>query len=131
MRTRIVVRVLACGLPVLLLALVGLWRYLDSAKQGVIDDRLAMAQAASLTTQAFVADVTTSAQIMALTPALLDPAQRAAHNQRITSKTESLQLVGRRAESLAGTDEVIITGCRQGSVAPVGPGNKGRRIGRV
>jgi signal transduction histidine kinase len=71
-RTRIVTLVLASGLPVLLLAIFGLWRYLDAAKQEIVDDRVAMAEAASLTTQAFVGDISSSVQTLALSPALAD-----------------------------------------------------------
>jgi len=74
-RTRIVALVLASGLPVLILAIFGLWRYLDAAKQQLVDDRVAMAQAASLTTQAFVSDVTGTAQTLALSPELTDPSR--------------------------------------------------------
>jgi hypothetical protein len=60
-RTRIVTLVLATGLPVLALAIFGLWCYLDGSKQEVVDDRTGMAQAAALTTQTFASDVVSSA----------------------------------------------------------------------
>jgi signal transduction histidine kinase len=77
-RRRIVVLVLASGLPVLLLAILVLWRYLDTSKQQLVDDRVAMAQSASLTTQAFVSDVTSAAQTLALSPELTDRSRRQA-----------------------------------------------------
>jgi signal transduction histidine kinase len=77
-RTRIVILVLASGLPVLLLAIFGLWRYLDASKQDLVDDRVAIAQAASLTSQAFVSDITSTAQTLALSPELTDPSRRRA-----------------------------------------------------
>src|SRR5689334_12237655 len=75
-RTRILFLVLGTGLPVLLLAVFGLWRYLDASKQEVVDDRVAMAEAASLTTQAFVNDVSGTARTLALSPGITDPRQR-------------------------------------------------------
>src|SRR5581483_7352197 len=42
---------------------------------GIVDDRVAMADAASITTQAFVDDVSSAAQTLALSPDLADPAQ--------------------------------------------------------
>jgi signal transduction histidine kinase len=77
-RTRIVALVLASGLPVLVLAIFGLWRYLDASKQQLVDDRVQMAQAAALTTQAFLADVTGTAQTLALSPELTEPGRRPA-----------------------------------------------------
>src|SRR5579864_1279191 len=77
-RTRILSLVLASGLPVLVLAVFGLWRYLDAAKQEVVDDRVAMAQAASITTQAFVTDVSSAAETLALSPDLVDTTRRGA-----------------------------------------------------
>src|SRR5690242_9666956 len=76
-RTRILVLVLASGLPVLVLAIFGLWRYLDTSKQEIVDDRVAMAGAASLTTQAFVSDISNSAQTLALSPGLTGTQARA------------------------------------------------------
>jgi len=77
-RTRIIALVLASGLPLLALALFGLWRYLEASRQEVIDDRVAMAEAAALTAQAFVSDVTASAQTLALSPEVTDTGRRAA-----------------------------------------------------
>jgi signal transduction histidine kinase len=68
--------VLASGLPVLILAVFGLWRYLDAAKQEIVSDRVAMAEAASLTTQAFVDDVSSAAATLALSPDLADTTRR-------------------------------------------------------
>src|SRR5581483_5753500 len=75
-RTRIVALVVASGLPVLALAIFGLFHYLQAAEQNILDDRVAMAQAAALSTQAFISDVTASAQTLALSPAVADPSQR-------------------------------------------------------
>ena len=77
-RTRIVTLVLGTGLPVLVLAIFGLWRYLDASKQQVVEERMAMAQAAALTTQAFASDVVGSAQTLALSPEVTNPSRRAA-----------------------------------------------------
>jgi hypothetical protein len=82
-RSRIVALVLASGLPVLVLAIFGLWRYLDAAKQEVVDDRVATVQGAALTTQAFVSDVTASAETLGLSAEATDPAQRDALSARL------------------------------------------------
>jgi signal transduction histidine kinase len=77
-RTRIVGLVLATVLPVLLLAVFGLWQYLNAAKQAVVDDRVALAESAAVTAQTFLSGVTTSAQTLALSPEFVDPARQGA-----------------------------------------------------
>ena len=68
---------LVTGLPFLLVAVFGLWRYLQASKQEIVDDRIALAQAAALVTDGFISDTIGTAQTLALSPELSDPARRA------------------------------------------------------
>jgi signal transduction histidine kinase len=77
-RARIVTLVLGTGLPVLLLAIFGLWRYLEISKQQVVDERTVVAEAGAQTTQAFASDIVSSAETLALSPEVTNPSRRAA-----------------------------------------------------
>src|SRR5579859_2455396 len=112
-RTRIVLLVLGSGLPVLALAVFGLWRYLDASKQELVDDRVATAQASALTTQAFISHVVSSAQTLALSPEVTDPS----HRSELSSLLERVRLANPQWNQVAVLDAYAETVASSGTAA--------------
>lgn len=77
---------LVTGLPVLLVAVFGLWRYLQAARQEIVDDRIALAEAAALVTDGFISDTIGTAQTLALSPELSDPSRRGSLSELLRAR---------------------------------------------
>ena len=77
-RARILSLLVVTGLPVLLLALYGLGRYVQESGADIASERVAMAQSAALTADSFASDLRASTRTLALDEAIADPRRREA-----------------------------------------------------
>jgi signal transduction histidine kinase len=68
-RNRILLLVFGTGVPLLALALFGLWRAVDASKQALVEEHVALAQSMAATSTAYYAASTAAAQTLALTTA--------------------------------------------------------------
>jgi signal transduction histidine kinase len=75
-RVRILSLLIIAGLPVVLLALYGLGRYVQESGADIAAERVAMAQSAALTADSFAGDLRASARTLALDDAITDPTRR-------------------------------------------------------
>jgi signal transduction histidine kinase len=75
-RVRILSLLVIAGLPMVLLALYGLGRYVQESGADIAAERVAMAQSAALTADSFAGDLRAAARTLALDDAITDPTRR-------------------------------------------------------
>jgi signal transduction histidine kinase len=111
-RARIIALLLTTGLPVLLLAIYGLTRYVDASRRDVIDDRTAVAQAAAQAAQAAISDSASSAETLAVSLEAIDASRHDIdadlldRARRANADWDQVALVTADHQLLAGSDQL-------------------------
>ncbi|MBM2809352.1 MAG: hypothetical protein HW416_111, partial [Chloroflexi bacterium] len=112
-RSRIVRAVALAAVPLMAFAAVVLWRDARAEESRTADDRIALARAAALLTEAFIDGQVSTVQTLAVTSAITDPTllpDLPTHMQRLAAENPEWEGVG-----LLGPDGVAVGGS---AVAP-------------